>query len=129
VELDYLLGVYDGHRMGGLRFRIGTGPFLDDNASLASPPWTSLRELEQASLHIEDERAERDPRYSAWLRMLIAPGRSLGGARPKASVIAPDGALWLAKFPSRDDDRDIGGWEYGHPQPRTQCRHRDRRRT
>ena len=44
-ELDYLLGVFDGHRLGGLRFRIGEGPFLDDNTELASPPWTSLREL------------------------------------------------------------------------------------
>ncbi len=112
LELDYVLGVYDGHRMGGLRFRIGSGPYLDDNANLASPPWTSLRELEQASLHLEAEGAEQDPKYSAWLRMLLAPGRSLGGARPKASVIAPDSALWLAKFPSREDDRDVGGWEY-----------------
>lgn len=111
LELDYVLGVYDGHRMGGLRFRIDGGPYLDDNDDLASPPWTSLRELEQASLHLEDDDAERDPSYKSWLRMLIAPGRSLGGARPKASVVAPDGALWLAKFPSRDDERDVGGWE------------------
>jgi len=111
LELDYLLGVYDGHRMGGLRFRVADGAYLDDNADLASPPWTSLRELEQASLHLEDQDAERDPKYSTWLRMLIAPGRSLGGARPKASVVSPDGALWLAKFPSRDDERDVGGWE------------------
>jgi serine/threonine-protein kinase HipA len=110
-ELDYLLGVYDGHRMGALRFRIGGGPFLDDNAELASPPWTSLRELEQASLHLEREDAERDPKYAAWLRMLIAPGRSLGGARPKASIVDPKKALWLAKFPSANDDHDIGGWE------------------
>jgi len=46
LELDYLLGVYDGHRLGGLRFRVGEGPYLDDNAELASPPWASLRELE-----------------------------------------------------------------------------------
>lgn len=111
VELDYLLGVFDGHRMGGLRFRIEGGPFLDDNADLASPPWTSLRELEQISLRLEQDGAERDPKFSAWLRMMVAPGRSLGGARPKASVLAPDKSLWLAKFPSRDDDRDVGGWE------------------
>jgi serine/threonine-protein kinase HipA len=110
-ELDYLLGVFDGHRLGGLRFRIGEGPFLDDNAELASPPWTSLRELEQASLHLEDAGAERDPAYAKWLMMLVAPGRSLGGARPKASVVDPQGALWIAKFPSRDDTDDIGAWE------------------
>jgi len=44
TELDYLLGVYDGHRMGGLRFRYEGGAFLDDNRQFASPPWTSLRE-------------------------------------------------------------------------------------
>jgi serine/threonine-protein kinase HipA len=111
VELDYLLGVYDGHRLGALRFRCGEGPFLDDNSDLASPPWTSLRELEQASLQLEGENAESDPAYSKWLHLLIAPGRSLGGARPKASVKDPDGHLWIAKFPSREDTHDVGAWE------------------
>jgi serine/threonine-protein kinase HipA len=107
VELDYLLGVYDGHRLGALRYRIGEGPFLDDDLLPAS----SLRKLEQASLALERDGAERDPRYGAWLRTLIAPGRSLGGARPKASVVDPHGALWLAKFPSREDRVDVGAWE------------------
>jgi serine/threonine-protein kinase HipA len=111
TEADYLLGVFDGHRMGGLRYRIGDGPFLDDNATLASPPWTSLRDLEHASLRLEREGAERDPKYSKWLRMLIAPGRSLGGARPKASVVDSRQGLWLAKFPSPNDEHDVGGWE------------------
>jgi serine/threonine-protein kinase HipA len=112
TELDYLLGVFDGHRMGGLRFRIGSGPFLDDNAELASPPWTSLRELEQASLALERDGVERDRRYRRWLQMLLAPGRSLGGARPKASVVDPKRHLWLAKFPSASDEHDVGGWEW-----------------
>lgn len=111
-ELDYLLGVFDGHRLGGLRFRVGDGPFLDDNLELASPPWTSLRELEQASLHLEEDGADRDPDYARWLMLLVAPGRSLGGARPKASVVDPRGALWIAKFPSREDTTDIGAWEH-----------------
>jgi serine/threonine-protein kinase HipA len=85
LELDYLLGVYDGHRMGGLRYRIGEGAFLDDNTELASPPWTSLRALEHASLQLEERGSEKNPNYDRWLRMLIAPGRSLGGARPKVS--------------------------------------------
>lgn len=110
-DLDYLLGVYDGHRMGGLRYRKGSGPYLDDNETLASPPWTSLRELEAASLHLEREGSETDPKFAAWLRMLIAPGRSLGGSRPKASVMDSRGQLWLAKFPSRNDQHDVGGWE------------------
>lgn len=111
LELDYLLGVYDGHRLGALRFRRPGGPFLDDNSELASPPWTSLRELEQASLHLERAGAEHNPKYGKWLRMLIAPGRSLGGARPKASVLDTKKRLWIAKFPSASDDVDVGAWE------------------
>ncbi|MCC7386515.1 MAG: type II toxin-antitoxin system HipA family toxin [Deltaproteobacteria bacterium] len=111
LELDYLLGVYDGHRLGALRFRREGGPFLDDNSELASPPWTSLRELEQASLHLERAGAERDTRYNKWLRMLIAPGRSLGGARPKASVLDAKKRLWIAKLPSANDPDDVGAWE------------------
>jgi serine/threonine-protein kinase HipA len=110
VESDYLLGVYDGHRMGALRFSQG-GPLLDDNDELAAPLWTSLRELEYASLQIEGEDAESNPNYGRWLRLLIAPGGSLGGARPKASVLDEDGKLWIAKFPSRRDDDDVGAWE------------------
>jgi len=111
-ESDYLLGVYDGHRMGALRFQTDpNGPFLDDNREFASPPWTSLRELEQASLEIERPEAEKDPHYKKWLRMLIAPGGSLGGARPKAGVLDTQGHPWIAKFPSRGDTRDLGAWE------------------
>ena len=92
VESDYLLGVYDKARMGGLRFK--TDPeeeFLSDDKELATPPWTSLRQLEQASISFENDDNGLEEK---WLRQLIAPGSSLGGARPKASVMAPDGALW-----------------------------------
>lgn len=112
VEMDYLLGVFDGHRMGGMRFkREEDGPFLNDNKKFASPPWTSLHELEQISLKLEEDSALDDPDYIKWLNMIIAPGSSLGGARPKASVVHENGALWIAKFPSRLDGSDIGGWE------------------
>ena len=112
LESDYLLGVHDSHRMGGLRYRKSKdGPFLDDNQYLASPPWTSLRELEQVSLNLERDDATDDPNYSKWLKMLMAPGSSLGGARPKASVLDDKGTLWIAKFPSRRDDDDVGAWE------------------
>ena len=112
LESDYLLGVHDSHRMGALRYRATQdGPFLDDNQDMASPPWTSLRELEQVSLNLERDDAQDDPDYAKWLRMLIAPGGSLGGARPKASVVDESGSLWIAKFPSRRDDDDVGAWE------------------
>ena len=111
-ETDYLLGVYDGHRMGALRFKLEEdGLFLNDNKNMASPPWTSLRELEQISLRLEDNDVIDDPEYLKWLSMLIAPGASLGGARPKASIVDNVGSLWIAKFPSRNDQGDIGGWE------------------
>ncbi len=112
-ESDYLLGVFDGHRMGGLRFRVEPfGAFLDDNREFVSPPWTSLRELEQASLALEREGVESDTNYRKWLRMLIAPGGSLGGARPKAGALDAQGRLWIAKFPSRGDTLDVGAWEW-----------------
>lgn len=111
-ESDYLLGVHDPHRMGALRFRTSPeGPFLDDDSGRPAPPWTSLRELEAASLALEEEGADEDPRCEEWLRLLLAPGSSLGGARPKAGVLDPHGHAWLAKFPSRADREDSGGWE------------------
>jgi serine/threonine-protein kinase HipA len=113
MESDYLLGVYDGHRMGALRFRLHEdGPFLDDQADMAAPPWAKLRDLEYASLQLERDDAERDRDYMKWLRMLIAPGGSLGGARPKANVLDENGHPWIAKFPSRSDEINIGKWEY-----------------
>lgn len=111
-ETDYLLGVFDGHRMGALRFKLEEdGPFLNDNKELASPPWTTLRELEQISLKLEEDDVVEDPEYFKWLSMLIAPGSSLGGARPKASIVGKDGSLWIAKFPSRNDKDNVGAWE------------------
>lgn len=112
TELDFLLGVFDGNRMGGLRFkREMDGPFLDDNKQYAVPAWTSIRELEQISLRLENEEAIQDPDYLRWLSLLVAPGSSLGGARPKASVADTKGHLWIAKFPSGQDQFDVGGWE------------------
>ncbi|MGK5090203.1 HipA domain-containing protein [Bdellovibrionota bacterium FG-2] len=111
-ESDYLLGVYDGHRLGALRFRTDSqSSFLNDNKAHAAPPFTSLRELENASLELERENAEDQPQYSTWLDMLIAPGSSLGGARPKASVVDNQERLWIAKFPSAQDEADVGLWE------------------
>jgi serine/threonine-protein kinase HipA len=111
-ESDFLLGVFDGNRMGGLRFKLDEdGPFMNDQKQMASPPWTSLRELEYASLQLERDDAINDPEYAHWLSMLIDPGSSLGGARPKASVIDDKGHLWIAKFPSSRDDKNAGAWE------------------
>jgi serine/threonine-protein kinase HipA len=108
---DYLLGVFDQQRMGALRFKLSEdGPFLNDNAGLAAPPWTSLRELEFASLQLEKETLS-DSESLKWLNMLMAPGASLGGARPKAGVTDEKGSLWIAKFPAAGDRGDTGAWE------------------
>lgn len=113
TEWDFLLGVHDETRLGALRFRAtADGPFIDNDTEFAAPPLTSLRELQAASLqfeqHIDDEE---NPEYEKWLTQLFAPGSSLGGARPKASVRDEAGNLCMAKFPSRKDTRDMGGWE------------------
>ena len=111
-ESDYLLGVFDGHRMGALRFKADPeGPFLNDNIKLASPPWTSIGELEQISFKLEGDEAMDNPDYMKWLMMLVNPGSSLGGARPKAGMLDNEKRLWIAKFPSRSDNKDVGGWE------------------
>jgi len=112
-EIDYLLNVHDLRRAGALRFkRELDGPFLDNDECLAAPPLSSLRELEHAARQVEENTDNDDAEYVKWLYMLMSPGSSLGGARPKASVIDEDGHLWIAKFPSQHDDYDIAAWEY-----------------
>jgi serine/threonine-protein kinase HipA len=111
-ESDYLPGVHDDFRVGALRFRLDdAGEFLDNRHDVAAPPFVSLRELEAASLAIERDEDNAGDEADAWLRMLIAPGGSLGGARPKASVVDLNGHLWIAKFPSVRDEHDVGAWE------------------
>jgi len=105
--------VHDLHRAGALRFkRELDGPFLDDDKRLAAPSLSSLRELEHAARQVEGKADNDDPDYLGWMDMLMLPGSSLGGARPKASVTDENGHLWIAKFPSRHDDYDMAAWEY-----------------
>lgn len=112
TEWDFLLDVHDETRLGALRFKLPGGAYLDSDTRFAAPPLTSLRELQAASLQFERHlNDEEHPEYAKWLAQLIAPGSSLGGARPKASVRDEKGALCIAKFPSRQDTRDIGAWE------------------
>ena len=112
-DIDYLLGVHDLYRLGALRFKreLG-GEFLDHSEKLTVPPLSSLRDLERAVQHVEGDEKVEGAEYLKWLMMLISPGSSLGGARPKASVIDEKKHLWIAKFPSRYDDYDIAAWEF-----------------
>ena len=108
-ESDYLLGVFDRTRMGGLRFKTNpNGTYESDEEDFAVPPWTGLRTLEEASRNFEKEDGSNNEK---WLSQLIRPGSSLGGARPKASISDENGNLWIAKFPSRHDENDTGAWE------------------
>ena len=108
-DSDYLLGVYDETRMGGIRFKLDpNGPFLSDDQETAAPPWATLRTLEEASRHFESDESGLAEK---WLNQLIKPGSSLGGARPKATVIDTKDQLWIAKFPSKNDENDVGAWE------------------
>lgn len=112
TEADFLMGIYDGNRMGALRFKFSPeGDFMDNNKALATPPWASIRELEHASLQLEKDELPNSE-HIQWLNMLIAPGSSLGGARPKANILDDKGHLWIAKFPSGRDTKDIGAWEF-----------------
>lgn len=108
-DSDYLLGVYDETRMGGIRFKANPeGPFLSDDKETAAPPWATLRTLEEASRNFENDETGLTER---WLNQLIKPGSSLGGARPKATVVDTKDQLWIAKFPSKNDENDTGAWE------------------
>lgn len=108
-DSDYLLGVYDETRMGGIRFKLDPiGSFLSDDQETAAPPWATLRTLEEASRNFE---SDENGLSEKWLNQLIKPGSSLGGARPKATVVDTKDQLWIAKFPSKNDENDTGAWE------------------
>ena len=108
-DSDYLLGVYDETRMGGIRFKTDPeGPFLSGDKETAAPPWATLRTLEEASRNFENDETGLSEK---WLNQLIKPGSSLGGARPKANVVDTKDQLWIAKFPSKNDESDTGAWE------------------
>ncbi|WP_420224101.1 type II toxin-antitoxin system HipA family toxin [Pigmentiphaga litoralis] len=109
---DFLVGVQDLTRQGALRFRSpGTEVFLGDE-KMAAPPVTTLRELEAVAYQLSNRRIDDLDALRKWLAVLVAPGASLGGARPKANFTETDGSLWIGKFPARDDDRDAGAWEF-----------------
>lgn len=110
-EIDFLLGVNDESRMGGLRFKLeADGPFLNNDRIYPTPPWSSIRELQHGISLVESDKENSEVRK--WLKILLAPGSSLGGARPKANVIDEKGNLWIAKFPSKEDTINKAAWEY-----------------
>lgn len=108
---DFLLGVQDCTRMGALRFsRPGEHVFLA-NEALSAPPVTRIAELQAVAFELTKKKQDDLGKIKEWLKVLVAPGSSLGGARPKANLIEEDDSLWIAKFPSADDDYDVALWE------------------
>ena len=110
-DLDFLLGVNDESRMGGLRFKLQEKEsFLNNDKARPTPPWSSVRELQHGISLIESNKDNKEVRK--WLSILLAPGSSLGGARPKANIMDEKGNLWIAKFPTKEDTSDKGAWEF-----------------
>jgi serine/threonine-protein kinase HipA len=111
-DWDFLVGVSDELRMGAVRLADPSDGHFVSSEAVGIPPMARLRQLQHYA-----QRAERGERLSLKeedqeIALLVAPGSSLGGARPKANFRGDDGALWIAKFPSRNDDWDVGGWEF-----------------
>jgi serine/threonine-protein kinase HipA len=112
-SFDYLIGIDDFSRMGGFRFKETTdGDFINCEKSLRIPPLADIRTLVAASMEIEKSEEQNQLPEKKWLLQLVHPGTSLGGARPKAGVTDNNGQLYIAKFPSRIDDYDVGLWEH-----------------
>ena len=111
-SFDFLTGIDDFSRMGGLRFKeMPDGEFINTDNSLRIPPFTDLRELIAASKEIEKSEEANALPEKRWITQLVQPGSSLGGARPKANVVDTDRSIYVAKFPSLKDDYDAGLWE------------------
>lgn len=112
-SFDYLIGIEDFSRMGAFRFKESiNGDYINASEILRIPPLTDIRELIAASSEIEKSEDENRLPEMRWIAQLVQPGSSLGGARPKASVIDENRILCIAKFPSRKDDYDTGLWEH-----------------
>ena len=102
--LDYLLAVDDISRVGALRFRDENNMFqrVHGEGRRKAPPLIELGHLLSASRALEANRET-----AADLAYLRGRGTSLGGMRPKCTVVDEDGALSIGKFPSITDERAV----------------------
>lgn len=102
-DLDYLPAVDDFSRVGALRFsRPGERPEALEMGRRRMPTLIDLSRIYSAGQRLETDRETLED-----LLYLEGRGTSLGGARPKCTVIDEAGNLCLAKFPSAADPRDI----------------------
>lgn len=107
LEADFLLGVNDIVRQGSLQFSMPGGSPSSFLGGQNVPSLQALGRLLAAST-----RLQKDMESDEDLQLLLDPGSSLGGARPKAAVLDTQGLLWIAKFPSPQDVWDVPLWEY-----------------
>jgi len=105
-ETDYLLGVTDEARLGALRFKYVDSPTFHAPTTSGVPSVIELGRLLGVT-----ERILRDEETDEDLQLIFAPGSSLGGARPKVSVVDSSGHLAIAKFPKENDEYSIEKWE------------------
>ena len=113
TSFDLLKGIDDASRMGSFRFAEAPGgDFINCETDFRVPPFTKINELMLAAHEIEASEAKNILPNERWIDQLIHPGTSLGGARPKSSVLDEDGKLTVAKFPSRKDNHDVAQWEH-----------------
>ncbi len=108
---DFLLGVQDCTRMGALRFTRPDEMIFLASEALSAPPIAKIAELQDIAIELTKKKQSDPGKLKEWLKVLVAPGSSLGGARPKANILDEDDSLWIAKFPSADDDYDVALWE------------------
>lgn len=102
--IDYLTGISDIYRTGAIRIMNEDGEYLSQrNTNI--PPILYINKLEQAAIKVDDELSDEE------LDLLLSPGSSLGGARPKCNVFDNDKAVYIAKFPNKNDDFDVGAME------------------
>lgn len=112
-EWNYFVGICDFLRQGALRFKdTKNNEFVTNDNFLKIPPLNSLRKLENCAINLTKNKLEQETQKEKLLNILIAYGSSLGGARPKSNFLNIDNSLWIAKFPSSNDNYDVSKWEY-----------------
>ncbi len=112
-SFDYFVRIDDFSRTGGFRFKKEEQEeFINSTKAFRIPPLADIRELIEASMEVERSEELNLLPNKKWIAQLVQPGSSLGGARPKASVLDTDKNLCIAKFPSRNDDYDVAKWEH-----------------
>ena len=122
-EWDHLIQVSDVSRMGALRlFEPDSQRFLSDDPR-PIPSIADLRQLQHFARQAEQDEPLSPREEEEEIAMLVAPGSSLGGARPKANFRDVDGTLWIAKFPSHTDGWDVAAWEFILNRTRSRIRH------